>query len=278
MRLLNNFENWYLQLKMWFLSRKPIEGERKVLPPSDYKLIFEDNFDNSKLSDDWRISQPWGEFHSDNLKQYWPTDNSCVYITSEGLMLDLRNIPKTYKKSELPPWQQKPELPDEFTIDWAAGLVLLKQPYKFGWFESYIQLPTNKSQWAAFWLSGSESWPPEIDVFESYTYGNVDNITIKPNIHWGKVEDNTKKSYGAPRICVKDPHKRYVQYVVHWTEEFIKFYYDGELVQVCKDKKMLSDNSVTQNIILNNGVNVVKGVNPDESSMIVKYFRIYQKK
>ena len=274
----NNLENWHLQFKAWLLSRKPVEGNRKVLPPSDYELVFEDNFDKSKLSDEWRISQPWGEFHPGSLRQYWPKDNSCVYISPEGLVLELRNYPKTFLKSDLPPWQQKPELPDEFTIDWAAGLVFLKKPYTFGWFEAEIQLPVDRAQWAAFWLSGKETWPPEIDVFESYTSGNPNDISIEPNIHWGSEDDGTKKDYGAPRIYVKDADKRFVQYAVHWTKDFIKFYYDGQLVQVAKNKEMLSDNAAPQNVILNNGINKGDGLTSNESAMLVRNIKIYQKK
>lgn len=277
-KLKNNLYNFYLQFKAWLLSRKPVEGERRVSPPSGYELVFEDNFDKSNLSDKWRISQPWGEFHPGNLHQYWPKDNSCVYISPEGLVLELRNYPKTFYKADLPPWQQKPELPDEFTIDWAAGLVFLKQPYTFGWFEATVKLPVDTSQWGAFWLSGAESWPPEIDVFESYTQDNPDDIKIRPNIHWGKTEDGTKKDYGAPRIFVKDAHKRFVQYAVHWTEDFIKFYFDGELVQVCENKEMLKDNSNPQNVILNNGIKEIEGISSMESAMLVRDIKIYQKK
>lgn len=274
----NTFYNLYLQLKAWLLSRKPVEGERKISPPSDYQLVFEDNFDNYNLSDKWRISQQWGEFHADSLYQYWPKDDSCVEISPEGLVLKSRNYPKTFYKVDLPPWQQNPNLPDKFTIDWAEGLVLLKQPYTFGWFEANIKLPVSTAQWAAFWLSGSDSWPPEIDVFESYTKDDPDDIKIKPNIHWGKIEDGSKKDYGAPRIFVKDPHKRFVQYVVHWTKDFIKFYFDGQLVQVCDNKEMLKDNSNPQNVILNNGVKQIDGIIPMESTIIIRDVKIYQKK
>jgi len=276
--LSNNLKNWHLQFKAWLLSRKSVEGERKVLPPSDYELVFEDNFNKPKLSDEWIISQPWGEFHPDNLYQYWPKDDDCVYVSPDGLVLELRNYSKTFIKSELPPWQQKPELPEEFTIDWAAGLIYLKTPYKFGWFEANVQLPEDTSQWAAFWLCGNESWPPEIDVFESYTKDNPDDIKIRPNIHWGSNENNTKKNYGAPRIHIKDPHKRYVQYAVHWTENFIKFYYDGQLVQVCENKQMLLDNAFLQNVIFNNGIKKIDGITSRQSAMLIKNFKIYQKK
>ena len=275
--LKNNLLNFYLQFKAWLTSRKPINGERKVHPPNNYKLVFEDKFNKVKLSEEWRISQPWGEFHPNNLYQYWPKDSSCVYTSPDGLVLELRKKPRTFYKNELPTWQQKDNLPNEFTIDWSAGLVFLKQPFKFGWFESNIKLPTDTSQWAAFWLSGNESWPPEIDVFESYTKEDSDDIKIRPNIHWGKTENKTKKDYGAPNIFVKDANKRFVQYVVHWTEDFIKFYFDGQLVQVCDNKELLKDNSNFQNVILNHGIKELEGIVSKESVMLIKDIRIYQK-
>lgn len=275
--LSNNLENWYLQFKAWLLSLKPVEGSRRVLPPSDYELVFEDNFNGDKLSDEWRFSQPWGQFHPDSLYKYWPTDDSCVKTTPDGLVLELKYLPKTFIKSDLPHWQQKPNLPDEFTIDWAAGLIFLKNPFKYGWYEVDVQLPNGTSQWGAFWLTGTQSWPPEIDVFESYTKNNPDNVTIRPNIHWGNVSEGTKNEYGAPRIFVKDPQKRFVQYAVHWTENFIKFYYDGQLVQVCDNKEMLKDNSKMQNVVLNTGAKKIDGVKTTTNEMRVKSLKIYQK-
>ena len=98
--LKNNLLNFYLQFKAWLTSRKPINGERKVYPPNNYKLVFEDNFNKIKLSEEWRISQPWGEFHPNNLYQYWSKDNSCVYTSPDGLVLELRKKPRTFYKND----------------------------------------------------------------------------------------------------------------------------------------------------------------------------------
>jgi len=277
---LNNLYNFWLQYKAWRLSKKEVTGERKVLPPEGYVLAFEDDFTSTSLNmDEWRYGQPWGFFHTDQLWWYWTGE--ATQNTKDGLVLENKYLPKTIYKKDLPQWQQKPELPDEFTLPWASGLISSKRSFKFGWIEAEIKLPKEEMQWSAFWTSGTNSWPPEIDIFEAYTDQDVNDISLKPNIHWGtgNTWQEGKKDYGAPRIFVKDPQDRFVQYAIHWTDKFIKIYFDGHLVQVCKNHAMLKCNAAEQFIILNNGLKEPKdGNSPTEGSMIVKNLKVYQKK
>ena len=190
------------------------------------------------------------------------------------MILENLYLPITVYKKDLPEWQQTPDLPEEFVLPWASGLISSKRSFKFGWIEATIQLPKEEMQWSAFWTSGLDSWPPEIDILEAYTDQDVEKIKIQPNIHWKTV--NGKSSYGAPTIPVKDPSDRFVQYAVHWTEDFIKFYYDGILVQVCDNKQMLKDNSAEQFIILNNGLQAPTETNsPTEGKMVVKNLKVF---
>jgi hypothetical protein len=278
--LKNNLLNWKLQLKSWFRYKTNFNHSGKSTPPIEYELVYEENFDShGEFEKNWRYAQPWGDFHPKTLWKYWPQTNEVAYLSSDGLVLENRLKPKTFIKSELPIWRQKESLPDEFTINWASGLISSKQSWEHGWFEAEILLPTERGMWSAFWLSGVDSWPPEIDIFEAYTDEDVNNILIRPNIHWGSVEKGTKKVYGAPKFKLKKPNHRYVKYACHWTKDFIKFYYDGHLVQVCNNSKMLKDLSSKQYIIFNNGIKKPKDIYPPiESAMVVRNFKVYQKK
>ena len=269
-------------------------GDRILAPPSDYKLVFEDNFDNPLNLQEWRYGQPWGDFHADVLCQYYGKGD-LAYVSTEGLALELRNIPKTYKKSELPLWRQKDHLPEEFTIPVGVGMVSTKQSWKYGWFEAEIKLPKGTPYWAAFWLSGAETWPPEIDIFEAYSdEGDVyskknifgkftQNKKIQPNLHYGNVNEGSKTMYGSYSVSVADCTERYVQYACLWEEDRIEIYYDGIRVFKCTDPEILkwynAENS-NQFVILNHGyyhyADLEKDI-PRESAVLVKSFRVLQK-
>lgn len=248
----------------------------KASPPSNYELVFEDDFSERFLDKTkWVPSQPWGEFHADYLYRWWPKDETALSIEDNTLRLDLRYFPKTYIKSELPKWQQVDKLPEEFTIDHAVGLVRTKEQFKYGWFEADIKLPKQQNQWTAFWLMSKEKWPPEIDIFEAFAPDSAEDLEIESNIHYGETPD--KKSIGGKASPVQNPTDRFVNYACHWTEDFIRFYIDGFLVREVTDKEILSDLSeVPQYLILNNGVKNEPKNFKYYSVMEVKNVKIYQ--
>ena len=278
--LKNNLSNFWLQFlsRIRFLLEKDPTRIRRVEPPKGYELAFEDDFRGTDLnSEEWRYGHPWGFFHPDQLWWYWSKD--ATEFSGDSIVLKNRYLPKEIYKKDLPHWQQLPDLPEEFTLPWASGLISSKRSFKFGWIEAEIKLPLEKMQWSAFWLGGKDTWPPEIDIFEAYTEDNEEDISLRPNIHWGIAGTwrDGKKDYGAPRIFIKSPEKRFVQYAIHWTDKFINFYFDGQLVQVTNNKEMLDDNSQEQYIIINNGLQEPKdGKIATEGMMEVRNLRVYQ--
>jgi beta-glucanase (GH16 family) len=187
-----------------------------------------------------------------------------------------------------------PSMPEEFTIPVGVGYVSTKKYWQYGWFEAWIQLPEGQSYWPAFWLTGQNGWPPEIDILEAYSQNGpkyeerslfgigkkIPYQKIQPNIHYGKTEDGTKKDYGSYDIPVAKCTERFVQYVCHWEENFIKIHYDGILVLEITDQKILKsfngDNDQMY-VIFNHGLHQDFPGNPQESSMIIKSFRVLQK-
>ncbi len=266
-----------------------------VNPPAGYESVFFDDFSGSSLDlEAWRLSQVWGDFHSGNLTQYYDTSGEMSRTTPFGLELDLRNKPKKYIKSELPEWRREDKLPEEFTIPVGVGLICTKESWQYGWFEAWIKLPKGQSYWPAFWLTGANSWPPEIDILEAYSQAgpNYEGPSffgtllkpfrrIQPNIHYGSSEENNKKMYGAWNIPVANCTERFVQYACLWEEDKILIYYDGMLVFQCTDPKILkwfNKEDAQQVIILNHGLHKDHPENPEESSMIVKSIKVMQSK
>lgn len=280
--LVNNLKNFWLQFQAKQRARLKTPG-KVATPPPGYELIFIDHFEEVK-KDVWNYGQPWGNFHADQPWWYWPTRTearSIIKPTPEGLSIGLKNKPKLFERSKLQEWQKRADMPESWVSPWAAGLLSSRIAWQYGWFEATIKLPKDKSQWSAFWLAGDKSWPPEIDVFEAYSTTDPENLTLKPNIHWGKAGtwQHGKKDYGAPIIELHDPTDRFIQYAVHWTKDFIRIYFDGYLVQECTNKEALKQNSQPQYIILNHGLKNFESedLKPLESSMLVKNVKVYQK-
>lgn len=270
--------------------------DRLILPPSGYDLVFHEKFKGELDLSRWRMGQPWGDFHPGNLGQYYDTSGDLSYNSNGRLVLSLKNKPKFYKKSDLPEWRRDPSMPDEFTIPIGTGLVSTLESWQYGWFEAWIKLPIGINCWPAFWLSGKDEWPPEIDIFEAYSnigpkynghkyfnsFGNIDYLKIQPNIHYGSVELNSKDAYGAYDVPVTQAGERFVQYVCHWKADFIRIYYDGLLIFETTRPEILKwfNSSRSQMImILNHGrYKNDPSLLPEEGSMLVKNVNVYQSK
>ena len=274
---------------------KNYQGEvRSVQQPENYTLVFQDLFNQPLNTEKWRYGMRWGDFHPDALYQYYDTNGTLSYVSTEGLVLELRNIPKTYIKRQLPEWRQSPNMPEEFTIPTGVGLVTSNEGWQYGWFEAWIKLPKGQSYWPAFWLSGVNSWPPEIDIFEAYSeqgpdydgkslFGKMKGKRIQPNLHYGVVEEGSKEMYGPYDVPVADCTDRFVQYACHWESDFIKIYYDGALVFETTDPDVLKWYNREKDqmlVIFNHGrmKDQPNGGLPYESAMIIKSFSVWQKK
>jgi len=267
-------------------------GTRMAYPPSGYNKVFEDRFDAPLNKKEWRFGMPWGDFHNGYLHQYYDTTGNMAYVAPEGLALELRKVPKTFKRSELPEWKQK-GLPEEFTIPVGVGFVSTKQTWQYGWFEAWIKLPKGQSFWPAFWSSAIDSWPPEIDILEAYSergpkydgptisqhWRYRPNRQIRPNLHYGLDELENRDHYIGYDIPVAECTERFVQYACLWEKDRIEIYYDGYKVQECTDPKILKwfNEGGKHYFILNHGLHNDHPENPDESAMLIRSFKVFQK-
>jgi beta-glucanase (GH16 family) len=284
-------KNYLLRWKAFrFYQSKP-KGQRGMLPPVGYKKVFYDDFSNRLDEKKWKLGQPWGNFHPKHLYQHYDTEGKETYVSKENnLILEMRHRDLDIVKAELPDWRKDDEMPDQFTIPYAVGLVTTKESWQYGWFEAEIMLPKAVSLWPAFWLSGKNSWPPEIDIFEGYSKNGSDYkdrflfkkrpfVKIQPNLHYGVVEEGTKAMYGAYDVPVWNATSRFVQYACWWEEDFIRIYYDGNMVFECTNPDVLkwfNGKDHEQFIIINNGVQDT-GIEPNENAMLVRNVAVYQK-
>lgn len=275
--------NFWLKLKSYFrflFNISPnFEKPKQVL---NYKLTFSDyfhgnQFDHSK----WLIGQPWGDFHPDNSYEYYGKTEEFVYVDDGYLNLIAKYKPKKFYDFKNNTYVIIPK---------GKGLVFSKQKFKYGYYEVSAILPKGRFLWPSIWLTAVNSWPPEIDIIEAYSgnksdYSNslgIKNFNFQPNIHYGFVENGTKENYGANSFPLPSrPTSREVVFGLHWTEEFIKFYYDGYLIFETKKKTILNyfnDEKVEMSLIINNGFQPESKESKDDlSNFRVKYVEYFKK-
>ena len=111
---------------------------------------------------------------------------------------------------------------------------------KYGYFETRIKVAdTSKGNHTAFWFTGDNQGNvdgtandgAEIDVFESAWVGDFTKSVLHID-GYGKDHQANTKRYETPGI-----HDGYHTFGMHWTAEFIKIYYDGELKVTYSERK-----------------------------------------
>ena len=212
---------------------------------------------------EWTCSMEGGRIIHPDKPWYW-LDEDSVNITDNGVLeLFIHKKPKTVVHWDY--IEYKPTI--------ACGLLRSVEDFGYGTFSAKIMLPTGVGLWPSFWLSGSNNWPPEIDIVEAYSdedgYSRTFSWDITTNIHY-RDDSNKHKQAGQKRICKLkypyDPSSYYTEFKCKWYPDEIIFIADDRVIRritgkKCKQltKNMLDpDGGFRMNVIFN-----VIGVNPD---------------
>lgn len=260
------------------------KDENKFELPRGYYLMKEyKDFDIENFIRDWNV----GESHRDQtqdakilncyFQHYTELPNSlksAVRVENNELKLGVRYEPATV---------------DNIPLKFKAGKIESKLKFKYGVIQVTAKLPNNEGLWSAVWFCGTQSWPPEIDLMESYNNGHIqyassNNIICQPNIHY--LENGKSKAVFPGSKYVEHPDERYVTYTLHWEKEFMRFYYDDYLVFECTDGKILEQMNQPMSLILNNAVEMNVKLSKEELDKLrtgdnwfyVKNIKYYDKK
>jgi hypothetical protein len=250
-------------------------NSKSIYPPSNYELVFDEKFNNLN---EWSLGLGWGDFHPDFPHQYFGTNLEFISIENNILKLNTKNKTKFFYKKDLPDYLKRPNQPEEIIIPCGIGTITSKQEWKYGWFEIEAKLPIGKGLWPALWMYPPLS-PPfiEIDIIEAYSnlgnyYSNkcFKNWKFQPNIHYGG------ENIGGKNYPIKNATNKYIKYICHWTEDFIKIYYNGVLILNENKKSILyhyNNNFAYLRLILGNGICPGGG---DDSEFLIKSVKVYQ--
>ena len=255
-----------------------------VLPEEakDYQLVFEDNFDTFNPAI-WSKGQPWGRFHPDNAHQFY--GDPQVFV-AEG-KLHLLNEPRPYPiiienqpKGDVERMYramnetnlihkdiiqiQRVNAADSDTgklalmIPYSVGVVntFHSQNFTYGYFAVRSKNPSGPATWPAWWLTGKNNWPPEIDIFEMY--GKVTGKSVNTQtmtVHTGKVETHTKQMMMKKIRVSEDTDSSFHIYSCLWTPEKIDFYTDGIKVKSIRFNRWMAQfYQEPMFLVLNNGL------------------------
>ena len=101
--------------------------------------------------------------------------------------------------------------------------------WTYGYFEASLKLPVGKGTWPAFWMMPKNftRWPGdgEIDIMEHVGYHpNYVSSSIHCQAYYHSI--GTQKTH---ELFLKTAQTEFHTYACEWTEDYIKFYFDGEL-------------------------------------------------
>lgn len=101
--------------------------------------------------------------------------------------------------------------------------------WTYGYFEARLKLPSGKGTWPAFWMmpKNFKTWPGdgEIDIMEEVGYNpNRCSSSIHCNAY-----NHTIGTQKTNEILIATAQTEFHTYAVEWTENYLKFYFDGKL-------------------------------------------------
>jgi beta-glucanase (GH16 family) len=197
-------------------------------PPEGYKLVWQDEFDGTKLD-----AAKWGM----QIGPRHDAINSSNAVQVKDGRLTLTSYTEDGK---------------HFTgFLWSKG----KYEPTYGYFEARIRFHTTPGQWAAFWLQTPTMGNPlhdaakagtEIDIVEHRAVDqkgkSIENMYVM-NLHWDGYGQNHKHagSQGAPKAGDAPLQDNWHDYALLWTPQEYVFYLDG--VEQWRSKEAVSQRS-----------------------------------
>jgi beta-glucanase (GH16 family) len=115
-------------------------------------------------------------------------------------------------------------------IPYSVGVVntFHSNNFTYGYFAVRSKNPSGPATWPAWWLTGKNNWPPEIDIFEMYGKSTGKDVNTQTmTIHTGKVETHTKQMMMKKIRVSEDTDSSFHIYSCLWTPKKIDFYTDG---------------------------------------------------
>jgi hypothetical protein len=147
-------------------------------------FLTRDGFDQ-----DWKGGYPWGSDHNGSARMA----KDCVVVEGGVLSLTAKWLGWEEGKSS-----HEPYLPIRYHSGaiHAPSVICINSTCPAWEIRGEFQAPDAPGSWPAFWLTGSKSWPPEMDILEF----KGSNVNWHNTFHQPRRSETTK-------IAVKNPNE-----------------------------------------------------------------------
>ncbi len=200
---------------------------------NNWTLVWADEFDRDGEPDPSKWNFETGFVRNHEL-QWYKADNA---VCRDGvLMIEAReeSLPNHQYVAGSDDWRK-----DRQWIECTSASLNTrgKMDFTYGRLEVRAKIPTASGAWPAIWLLGNEyEWPScgEIDVMEYYRINDVPHILA--NAAWGSDRPYNavwnSRTVPFSHFLEKDPEwgDKFHVWTMDWTEDSIKIYLDGELI------------------------------------------------
>jgi beta-glucanase (GH16 family) len=243
------------------------------MPPPDYKLVFNEEFDGPLNVSNWGLPKAKWMAHTP-----YAGDFGNAWFTGPNEP----GIPSPFSVKEgiltIKAYQDKKN-----KNHWRSGLLSSVDTHgngfsvALGYFECRMKLPSGPGVWPAFWLAGitgvdrnRTTNSAEIDVLEEY---GVDSTIAHQNVHVWKPKDGESYAVGNSsklQGMTTDFH----DYGCLVAKDFISFYFDGlQIWKTPTPPEALEPLYLMVNLALGGGWPIDK--TPDPSFLSVEHIRVY---
>jgi beta-glucanase (GH16 family) len=244
---------------LFLIAALSITSLALAAPPGDrkeWKLIFGDEFNGRALdTGKWSHNYPWGAQHNHLAHM----DASHVGVANGKLVIRAVNE-RHPKATDTAKFEGR-----TLKVNYQAGAVHTSGKFDFthGYAEARLKVPKGRGFWPAFWLLPTRGgWPPEIDVMEILT-SNPRRSHVA--LHYGK-SWRDHRSHGQWVKDLPDLSAEFHDYGVHWTRDFIDFYFDGKRVHRVSDRAAIAYTDTPMYLIINLAVGGWEKA-PDETTV-----------
>ncbi len=214
-------------LAFFILDINTISLSQCSLDKTGWTCVFDEPFDNmTDMKTRWTIMDgpdPW-------IDNQWyrsiNTENNIEFPANDP------GFGYFYTKKLNPPiWQgthwyyySTAKIQSKFEDYQACNTYSTDNGFLWGMFEIRCKLPKIAGEFISYWLTGTNSWPPEIDVFE---YRNDNHRQYWSTIHWSEVNDPhlwCGKTYNYPSDLTNDFHT----WTLVWTPKHVTWFFDNK--------------------------------------------------
>ena len=243
---------------------------------SDWRLVFEDNFDGDALD-----QGKW-------VRCYWWDQNGCTNLGNSELQWYLpENVSVGDGALRLTARPEVVVVGGSATYEYSSGMVTTghakhddpdpsRFEFQYGYAEIRARLPEGRGLWPAFWmLPSTQKSLPEIDVME--VLGQEPDV-LHFNFHYR--DDTGQRQKDDSSITTPKLSDDWHTYAVEWSPERIIWYFDGVEQWRYDDAAHVPNEPMY--LILNLAVGGNWPGNPDESTrfpaeLTVDYVRVWQR-